>query len=337
MGNRVKFLMRLLGIGVFVYILFHVDIALVASVLKRVEFGPLIPAFFLLFPLYGIKAYRWKGILRVQQVSYSLRNAILAYLSANFIAFATPGRIGEAAKALYVKQDTGIGLFRALPSVILDRFFDVYVLTIVASVGLIRLEALSRWGAWKYAFLGVIVLAPLLFLSISVRGFFLGRMTKIRFLRAWGGKTQGFFVELNRFRASDLLIPLLQTIGAYALLFLMSDMIARAAGIRETFLTISFFVSMANVLSFLPISIAGLGTRDACFIFLFSTIGRLKEEALAFSLLFFLVFFLGGGLIGFLAYCLKPIHFPLSRLFTRGDLREESKPRPPSIDSLPPA
>ena len=314
MRNRAKLLTRLLGIGVLVYILFHVDIPKVASVLKRTQWGPFILAFLLLVPLYGIKALRWRRILAWQNIRYSRRDALLAYLSANFIALVTPGRIGEAVKAFYIKQDTGLGIARALPSVILDRFFDLYVVGAIASVGMARLSVSSRLGTWRYLLLGLLVLIPLVLLNASARGYFLRKVKDLRLGGRWNQAICDLSSELCAFRARDLVLPFVQTIAAYGIMFWASQILALAAGLPLSFLSVAMFVSIANAISFIPISVAGLGTRDACFIFLFSTVGRPKEEALAFSFLFFCVFVLGGGLMGFLAYSIKPVHLDLARL-----------------------
>jgi hypothetical protein len=57
----------------------------------------------------------------------------------------------------------------------------------------------------------------------------------------------------------------------------------------------------------LPISISGIGTRDAVIITYLGSLGIPAEGALGFSLLISLMFYTGGGLMGFAAWWLKPL------------------------------
>jgi len=68
-----------------------------------------------------------------------------------------------------------------------------------------------------------------------------------------------------------------------------------------------FVVSVGNVLSFLPISIAGIGTRDASYVLLLSSLGKSHEEAIVFSNLVLICFYLFGGILGLISYLIKPI------------------------------
>ena len=66
-------------------------------------------------------------------------------------------------------------------------------------------------------------------------------------------------------------------------------------------------VSVAGAITLLPIPFSGLGTRDAILIALFAPLGLAAEQAVAYSTLFFLTFYVGGGTIGAVAWQLKPL------------------------------
>ena len=66
-------------------------------------------------------------------------------------------------------------------------------------------------------------------------------------------------------------------------------------------------MAISNLISFIPISISGLGTRDATLIYLFSLIGLKPELAVSYSFLVFIVFFVCGGLMGAVAWWIKPL------------------------------
>lgn len=78
------------------------------------------------------------------------------------------------------------------------------------------------------------------------------------------------------------------------------------AGITVDFLIVCVIVSCAGLIVLLPISIAGLGTREMVFITMFSLFGVDNAVALAASLLHFGLFFIIGSAIGSLALLALP-------------------------------
>ena len=67
------------------------------------------------------------------------------------------------------------------------------------------------------------------------------------------------------------------------------------------------FMSISNFISFIPISISGLGTRDSVLIYLFSMIGLSSEYAVSMATLVFIIFFVFGGLIGYISFLKRPL------------------------------
>jgi uncharacterized membrane protein YbhN (UPF0104 family) len=74
---------------------------------------------------------------------------------------------------------------------------------------------------------------------------------------------------------------------------------------------ITFAVALGSLITLLPISISGLGTREAAMIAYLATVGIPAEAALSFSLLVFVTFYVAGGLIGAVAWWIKPV--PLNK------------------------
>ena len=72
-------------------------------------------------------------------------------------------------------------------------------------------------------------------------------------------------------------------------------------------MAIVFFMAISSLISMVPISISGLGTRDAVLIYLFSLLGLKAELAVSYALIFFLAFFVCSGLMGIVALWIKPV------------------------------
>jgi hypothetical protein len=104
-----------------------------------------------------------------------------------------------------------------------------------------------------------------------------------------------------------LLLPVGLTLLAYALFFLQGLLLALALDLRLGVVYLTVSLSVSGFVTLLPISISGLGTRDAALIAMFAPAGIIAEQAVAYSTLFFLTFYIAGGLIGAVAYQIKPL------------------------------
>jgi uncharacterized protein (TIRG00374 family) len=62
-------------------------------------------------------------------------------------------------------------------------------------------------------------------------------------------------------------------------------LIALSLSLNISYWYVLISVAISSLIAILPISISGLGTREATFIFLFSIINIVPEEAVSFSLL----------------------------------------------------
>jgi hypothetical protein len=80
-----------------------------------------------------------------------------------------------------------------------------------------------------------------------------------------------------------------------------------AMNLSINFINITLFMAISNLISFIPISISGLGTRDATLIYLFSLIGLKPELAVSYAFLVFITFFVSGGLMGAVSFWFCPL------------------------------
>lgn len=69
-------------------------------------------------------------------------------------------------------------------------------------------------------------------------------------------------------------------------------------------------MSLVVIIELIPVSISGVGTRDAFLIFVLGLIGIGKESAIAFSLLYLLTYWF-LGLIGFFFWVKEPVKLKL--------------------------
>jgi hypothetical protein len=128
--------------------------------------------------------------------------------------------------------------------------------------------------------------------------------------------TDGWLAELRAgMRLLSLpgaLLAAALTVLAYGIFFGQCYMLALALDMPLSYTQVSYAVAIGSLVTLLPISISGLGTREAAIIAYLGTAGISDEQALGFSLLVFATFYLAGGMLGAVAWWLKPA--PLSGL-----------------------
>lgn len=232
-------------------------------------------------------------------------------MSSLYIGFITPGRLGEFVKALYLKSDKQISLSRGMSSVLLDRLFDLYLLVILAIIGIWRFDILGRLSNTSLILMVIIVLAPLLVLNKQLMMYIVRQLYNLVIVKKFKDKIEerfeDFYIGINQLINPKLLFSGFLTCLSYTVFFIQCYLITIAMGITINFITITLFMAISNLISFIPISISGLGTRDATLIYLFSLINLSPELAVSYAFLVFITFFVCGGLMGAVAWWIKPL------------------------------
>ncbi len=111
------------------------------------------------------------------------------------------------------------------------------------------------------------------------------------------------FYPLDRVKIGKLMIINFLGWGIY---FLQAYLLASALSIHVDFHFLVICLSISGLITLLPVTISGIGTRDTVFILMFDKMGESSESALAFSFLLLLTYFI-NGFFGFIAFQLKPL------------------------------
>jgi len=305
--------MRLLGVALLLFLLSQVNLAEVAQLWLAARLDLLAGAIALNLPQIGLKAYRWQRLLRAQQVHYPFTQAALSYFGSIFVGLLTPGRVGEFVKAFHVSRDCRLSLAQGLSSVLIDRLFDLYALFVVGGAALLALAP----GGLGIVTLGALALLLVVPLMLFVNAAMFAWVCKIGAkLGRWGEKvfsSQGWLWEVHtgirQLPLREALTAGFITLVAYGIFFSQCYLLAMALDVRAGFGTISFAVALGSLVTLLPISISGLGTREAAIIAYLGQAGISDEAAVSFSLLVFTTFYVAGELLGALAWWIKPAPF----------------------------
>jgi len=285
------------SIGLLTYLFLTIDIAALVPLFKGLHLGWLVLVLVLTLPNLLLLALRWSVLLRSQGVRLSVRRALQLQLIGAFFNCFSPSTVGgDAVRAYHLAALKGKGA-DSVVSVILERALGLVSLAIIATLGcifgydLVRDTGAVTAVAILCAILGA---AALLFLTSDTWLRLLKRVVKPKRgtrLKALAGKVNALHDSVAGFRSSPLALAaglgltLVNKLAAICLVYLL----ARALGIRIHVGYFFIFGPIRECIMMIPISINGIGIREATAVFFYTQAGMTEPQALAFGLLVYAV------------------------------------------------
>jgi len=306
-----RWLLHLFGIFLFVFILSRIDLEETLQILLNTNLTYLSAALILLIPLILTKAWRWQFLMRIQDINYPLKDSFLMYSTGMFIGIITPGKLGDFIKILYLQKD-GHSFGKSSVSVFIDRLFDLLSLLFIGYISLFVFISLFEE---QIIILSIffIVTALIFILLVYKKGLnkkilrrFYILFIPERYKKNIRINFNDFYRDLHLLSKRGLVLVAIATIIGWIIYFAMTYLLMLSLDIDMPVLYLISCVSISGVISLIPISISGIGTRDAIFIVLFSHIGLSKESAIAFSTLILLAYMITAG-VGLFTWFKKPI------------------------------
>ena len=283
-----------LGIAVVALLLRHYDARPVFHALARERLSYFIAAIVLYLGSQVMSAWRWHLLARLNGITGRFRESLAYYFVGMFTNLFVPGLVGgDAARALYLGRRHQ-RLAEAIASVVADR-----------GIGLLAVFWFAAGGALM---LRTVKLPPsILHVTVSMGAAALaGWLTSpllARLATNLGGRL-GRLVEpiLPYLRHPAALLPaIILSIILQAALAVCQYLLARGLGLETSLATFMLCVPIANVFASLPITLNGLGVREAAYLVLFGYAGLAKPDTIALGLLWFASTII-GGLTGIYAF-----------------------------------
>jgi len=285
-----RWLLKLLGPGLLVALLLTTDLDTIADVLANADPVRFAQATACWVVIAALKAWRWQQLLSAQGISVPFPKAFQWYVAGLFLGGVSPGRLGELIKVSFIR-DLGHPMGRALFSSVLDRLFDLLVLPIVAvaamalygtvfaqelEVGLIALTAVAVGGliAWRAS--GLIRRA----LVIPVRMLMPKQMQDEASMTV-----DDFFRDFDTVTISDWAKHGLLTAACWVVYGAAAVLLAEGIGLTINPIWIGIAVLAAALAGLIPITVSGIGTRDAVLAGFFARVGVGTAPAIALSTL----------------------------------------------------
>lgn len=253
-----------------------------------------------------LSALRWQRVLLVLDQPVSSSALVGHQLAGMFVGNFLPSTIGgDVVRVSRLSASTGQRP-TALASVVLERLTGWLVLPVLTLTALLVNPGLGRRApgpsatAMWMAVVTLVGLAVLVLLAASPN--LGGRLTSTD---GWRRFTGAVHLGLDRVRRRPGLAFEILTVGfAYQLAVMLSVFLAaKSLGLTVGWTAIVAFFPVVAIVQVLPLTVSGLGTREAALVFFLHPLGVAQADAFALGLLVYFVT-LGVSLLGAPAFAL---------------------------------
>lgn len=304
-----KYLQYIIGLAILAVILFRIDLGHLLAVLSGINVPLLIAISLITIPQLFLKSLRWHYLLKMQNIEYSIFKSFVTYAKGIYFGIITPGRLGELIKVVYLRNEKSVEVGEGFSSVLLDRFFDVYMLIIVSAMSCLKFSV-TQPVVWLFI-IGILIFIPFILVVFKVEKVrrifkkpfdFLFPAGRNSFLR---GHIESFYYGFRKIPTKGILLSFMLTVGIYTMFFVQCYFLSRLVNLNLGFVNVIFISSIASLVAVIPVSALGIGTRDATIVYFFGKIGIAAAKGIAYSFLMFFSFYIIGAIIGFLSWNIK--------------------------------
>lgn len=292
MKKKVFFLRLFIGIFILLFLIYKLDISNIYKTLTSVT-----PLIILLAVLhYGssiiINALGIKVLLTSLNKKIKFLSFLKDYVTSYSIGQFSPGKLGEFSLP-YLLNKKGVDYGTGFSSLVVYKLTVFITLAIISIIGFFLFFSVLVGIRFSIIIICLLFVACFSLVSKLVRG-----VIKKYILKTHSSKFKGFYNNIKyllknkkRFIFLSFLIIILRLIVSTFLIYIMFLFF----GINVPFIIIPVIVAMALITTLIPISISGLGVKEATAVFLYSRIGvdALISGSL-YILLTFIYYLLGG-------------------------------------------
>lgn len=296
--NPLMFLLRaVVSIGLMAYLVFvtvpeeqRFDIL---KLFTRIDLAYLSIAILLVFADRTLSAWKWLMLLRVRNPEAKALPVIQVFFVTSFLGYLLPSSIGGDALRIYSYGRVQKDLASSAGSVVLDRAYGTLGMLLLGAVSLLlATDVPIPWtdALLIYAAAAGVLVTVLLLSSRHVH----------RLLERLGGLERGGAIKSKLLRLTEAFssfvaekMRLVQvfsfSLGVQVLRVLIVMFLGMSLGLRLDMWLYFAYVPIITAITFLPISLGGLGVRELLFVHFFATasIGVPESTCISLSLLYF--------------------------------------------------
>lgn len=299
--------------GIILFFIFRkVPFAQVIEILRHSHIGFLCVSLAVASLSIFINAMRWKILLAHYAYHYSFAAlSKFAFISLFFNTYLPAGVVGDFVRVHILsvdgvdENDSGF-LNKIRTSVIVDRGIGLLGLFLLSLIGGFFCYRFLIKSKFTFAFFAI-AFCVLSLLCILFSRRLQGRIKKClsgnskiitRIKAVFGNITEASLLYRNNYAV--LVRAILLSIYSNLCVVIYFYLLAKSIHVQIPFLILLIFVPIIEFISAAPISIGGIGIRDAAVVMFFAAAGVPAPEALSISFLAFIIVLLTGGIGGIL-------------------------------------
>jgi len=277
---NLKFFLRLIGPLIFIILFyFYVDAKALLKVLRASDWTFFILSLALTPVLIFIRSIRWQIILSKYDIPYTKWQCYKIYF-VEMVAIMVLAAVGTFAKAVYLNRD-GHGLLRPFLSIMAEKYYD-YLLPLifgVISLFLVWANLGSDIGLGLFILITCLAFIPARKLCLLLSPRFLPNRFK-RMLLNKGWNINEHLLKIHKMLNFKIYV---YSIGAFGLYFISIYFLTKGLNLDLGFFQVVLIMTITSLITLIPISFLGIGTRDAGLLAVFNFFGHTPEQAIALS------------------------------------------------------
>ena len=296
-----RLLRILISLAVLIFVIASVGIDRLWATLSAVNLGWFLVAFVIHFAGVVIRTFRWAILVKSLDVRVSFGRLFYLYMAGTFFnTFLPTGIGGDVVKIIDLAPASGGA--RAFSTVFADRLTGILGTSLIGlCVAIIDpADVPAPLVALVIVVTGGILFATLLLTQHKL----IDRV--MRHVPGWSkllskGKIQKIYDALTSYSPGAIVRSTLISLPFTLTLIATHYALALSLGLIVPVQYFALFIPLTALVQMVPISFNGLGVREVTFQALFGTVGVAGEQAVALSLLYYILRVI-TGLIGGLMY-----------------------------------
>lgn len=305
---KIRKLLPFIGIIIFIYIIYSIGFQKIFISFSGMKLKYIFLVIIALIAEMLLLTYKWHVIIRLQNFKIKFIKSLKFYLMGNFYGFITPSRVGSLIRATYLKKETGRPLIECGSGIVVERLFDLISLLILSTIGAIYIANYfaGLLTTFILVLVGLIILC-IFFASKRRARFALKLFHKFLIPNKLKERVKNSFYEFYDSIPSikKLVYPFILTLLTWIVAGVFFYTISLMFDINLNLFVFVILNPISIAIGMIPITMSGLGTREATIITLFAIFNIPAELTLAMSLVALVLGAIIPAFIGFLLTQIK--------------------------------
>jgi len=297
-------------IALYVFVFYWTDARAILGRLRAVDLSPLVAGILIYAAGQAVSTFKWRLLIGPLELAVSYTRLLGFYFTGMFFNLFLPTIVGgDAVKAVLLARETHAPA-RATMSVFMERNTGLCALLLIAmGASLVAppvrlfglpLAALTSLLAAGYVVVNVVLLSPWAY-HLADRIIAASPLVQMR------PRARSLYDAITPYKRAvpTLVAALLLSLAFQAFVIAVVFLNARALSLAVPLSAVAVFVPLVSLAGMVPVSVNGLGVREALYILLFGQVGVSPESSVSLALVYLAVTVV-ASLPGGLVYALQP-------------------------------